>query len=135
MEQSVKHKAVPPLGRARVLIAEDDALIAIDLETVLAEAGAEVVGPCLTVEDALIAAAERELSAAMLDIQLRNETIEPVARLLARRNTPFVFYTGELETDPVRLMWPESKIIRKPAMPRTIVNTIAEVMENSSVFN
>jgi hypothetical protein len=51
MEQSVKHKVVPPLGRARVLIAEDDALIAIDLETVLAEAGAEVVGPCLSVED------------------------------------------------------------------------------------
>jgi DNA-binding response OmpR family regulator len=101
MEQSVKHKAVAPLGRARVLIAEDDALIAIDLEMVLAEAGAEVVGPCLTVEDALIAAAERELSAAMLDIQLRNETIEPVARLLARRNTPFVFYTGQLETDQV----------------------------------
>lgn len=71
----------------------------------------------------------------MLDIQLRNETIEPVARLLARRNTPFVFYTGQLETDPVRLTWPESKIIRKPAMPRTIVNTIAEVMEDSSVFN
>lgn len=45
MEQSVKHKVVPPLSRARVLIAEDDALIAIDLETVLAEAGAEVVGP------------------------------------------------------------------------------------------
>jgi CheY-like chemotaxis protein len=99
MEQSVKHKVIPPLSRARVLIAEDDALIAIDLETVLAEAGA-VVGPCLTVEEALIAAAESELSTAMLDIQLRNETIEPVARLLARRNTPFVFLYGAIGDGP-----------------------------------
>jgi hypothetical protein len=98
----------------------------------LAEAGAEVAGPCRTVKDGLIAAPERDLSAALLDFQLGNETVELVALMLARRNIPFAFYTGQTETGPIRAEWPECKIISKPARPKAIVNTIAEIIDEES---
>jgi DNA-binding response OmpR family regulator len=135
MEQRVKVEVVSPfagaLADARVLIVEDDAIIAMDLETTLGEAGAEVAGPCRTVKDGLIAAAERDLSAALLDIQLGNETVEPVAQLLARQNIPFAFYTGQADTRSIRLNWPERKIISKPARPKAIVNALAEIIRDS----
>jgi DNA-binding response OmpR family regulator len=137
MEQRVKVEVVSlcngagALAGARVFIVEDDAIIAMDLEAILGEAGAEVAGPCRTVKDGLIAAAERDLSAALLDIQLGNETVGPVAQLLARRNIPFAFYTGQADTHPIRLNWPECKIISKPARPKAIVNALAEIIRDS----
>ncbi len=138
MEQRLKDEAASPLNGARVLsgarvlVVEDDAIIAMDLGMTLAEAGAEVAGPCRTVKDGLIAAAERDLSAALLDFQLGDETVEPVALMLARRNIPFAFYTGQTETGPIRAEWPECKIISKPARPKAIVNTIAEIIDEES---
>jgi DNA-binding NtrC family response regulator len=120
------------LAGARVLVVEDDAIIAMDLAMILAEAGAEVAGACRTVKDGLIAAAERDLSAALLDTQLGNETVEPVARLLARRKIPFALYTGQADTGPIRAEWPKCKIICKPARPNAIVNAIAEAISEKS---
>ena len=82
----------------RILIVEDEALIALLLEDELSDAGAEVVGPAASVDAALllIEAAHREggLSAAILDINLGGETVLPVADCLAMLRVPFVFTTG-----------------------------------------
>jgi DNA-binding response OmpR family regulator len=115
------------LKGARVLLVEDDFLILAELEQVLSEAGAEVAGLCRTVEEALRLAAGNSLSAAILDIMLGQESVAPVARKLDEAGVPFVFYSGQAGTDPIRREWPACKILSKPARPQAIVNALAEL--------
>jgi DNA-binding NtrC family response regulator len=117
------------LKGARVLVVEDDFLILMELETILSEAGAEIAG-CRTVKDALALAEKNALAAAVLDIRLGRETIAPVARELARRGIPFVFYSGQVNTDAVRAEWPDRRLVPKPAQPRAIVNAVADLLHH-----
>jgi len=80
----------------RLLVVEDDYLIAVDLARDLARRGAEVVGPAGSVRDALalVEAEGDRLDGAVLDINLRDQRVYPVADALAARGVPFVFLTG-----------------------------------------
>ncbi|MFC7739415.1 response regulator [Roseomonas sp. GCM10028921] len=80
----------------RLLVVEDDYGIANDMARFLEDAGAEVVGPAGTVEDALelVESEATALDAAALDINLHGERVYPVADALAARGVPFVFATG-----------------------------------------
>ena len=70
-------------------------MIAIELAGILEELGAEVIGPAGSVEQALaLLEAAAPLDAAVLDINLREERVYPVAEALAARGVPFVFATG-----------------------------------------
>ena len=74
------------LARRRILVVEDEALIAMDLEWTLRQSGCEVVGPVATLGDAVRAAAtEHPLDGAILDVNLGRERVFPVADLLADR--------------------------------------------------
>jgi DNA-binding response OmpR family regulator len=82
------------LAGRRILLVEDELLLAMTLEHVLGAEGCVVVGPFPRVEPALKAAREEPLDAAVLDINLGGEHVYPVAQILAERNVPFVFATG-----------------------------------------
>jgi len=79
----------------RVLVVEDEFLIAMELAAGLEAAGATVLGPTPSVTAAL-AMLERaaELDGAVLDVNVRGETVFPVAQVLEERRVPFVFATG-----------------------------------------
>jgi len=81
--------------RCRILVVEDEYLVAEDLAEDLRALGAEVVGPVPTIQKALDAvdSAER-LDGAILDVNLRGNMIFPVADRLAARDVPFFFTTG-----------------------------------------
>jgi len=64
----------------------------------------------------------------VLDVRLRDETIAPVARLLSKHGTPFVFYTGQIGKDPAVTEWPGSRIVAKPAPERALVAAVAETL-------
>ncbi|MCK1282598.1 response regulator [Bradyrhizobium sp. 44] len=82
------------LGR-RLLVVEDEYMIAADLARALEDRGAEVIGPAGSVEDALnLVAAEQRIDGAVLDINLRGERSYPVADALRTRGVRFVFTTG-----------------------------------------
>jgi DNA-binding NtrC family response regulator len=114
----------PPLGGARVLVVEDDYIIATEIEPVLTEAGVEVVGPCRTVSEAS-PLADRRLSAAVLDVRLQSGTVVAVAPKLTELGVPFVFYTGQLRTDEVFAEWPLHDVLQKSAPAATLVAAIA----------
>jgi CheY-like chemotaxis protein len=79
----------------RILVVEDEYLIAADLVRSLRDHGAEVVGPAPTVERAMrLLEASGRLDGAVLDISLDGEMVYPVADALERANVPFVFATG-----------------------------------------
>jgi DNA-binding response OmpR family regulator len=79
---------------ARVLIVEDEAILALDLAEQLSVAGFQVVGPAPSVTKALKLIADVGCDLAVLDVNLRQETAEPVARELRSRGTPFLFLSA-----------------------------------------
>jgi len=81
------------LGR-RVLVVEDEPFIAMTLEDMLTDFGCVVVGSASQINEALAIIAIGELDAAVLDVNLGAQKIDPVADELARRGFPFVFTTG-----------------------------------------
>jgi len=111
------------LSGVRVLIVEDDPLMAMDLEDSLAEAGAAVVGLCRSVEDAMARAAVGDFAVAVLDFSLGSDTASPVARRLARGGVPFVLYTGKSIRDPSLGEW-ACPIVEKPASPQKLVSAL-----------
>jgi len=79
----------------RVLLVEDEFLIASDLIRLLHQQGAEVLGPAATVRCALdLLLASPDADGAILDVNLRGEMAFPVADALRDRGVPFVFATG-----------------------------------------
>ncbi|MBW7960868.1 response regulator [Bradyrhizobium sp. BR 10261] len=90
-----------PLSGRRVLVVEDEYYLADDIGRALRSAGAEVAGPVGEVEDALrILHDGSMIDGAVLDVNLRSETIYPIAQELRTRHVPFVFTTGY---DPVSI--------------------------------
>ncbi|MBI1867420.1 MAG: response regulator [Methylocystis sp.] len=82
------------LAGRRILIVEDDPLIALALEEILTEQGLVIAGTARDVGAALRLAASAPIDVALLDVNVGSEKIDPVANLLASRCCPFVFATG-----------------------------------------
>lgn len=78
----------------RLLIVEDEFVIALDLQHLLEAAGHEVVGLAANIPDALAMIESMTIDGAVLDINLRGERVTEVADLLARKEIPFVFVSG-----------------------------------------
>jgi DNA-binding response OmpR family regulator len=81
-------------ARPRVLVVEDEYLIRMLLEDMLSELGFTLAAGAGTLAEARALAADGDFAAAILDVNLDGEEIYPVADILARRGTPFVFVTG-----------------------------------------
>ena len=82
------------LQGVKVLVVEDEYLVATLMEDMLESAGCVVAGPIPRLAQALDAASSEACDVAVLDINLAGERVYPVAEILAQRNVPFVFVTG-----------------------------------------
>jgi DNA-binding response OmpR family regulator len=85
--------------RLRVLLVEDEALVAMLIEDVLSEAGYQLVGAAPSLSAARAALERHGADMAILDVNLGGEPIFPFARALAEREIPFLFVTGYGEAD------------------------------------
>ena len=113
---------------ARVLVVEDEALVAMFIAEAVAAAGHATVGPYHAV-DAALAALEREpISAALLDVNLgRNGLSYPVAADLVRRSVPFAFMTGYTR-ESIDPAFRAAHILRKPIAFHTLQAVIAALV-------
>ena len=82
------------LAGKRILLVEDEAMIAVMVEQMLGELGAEVVGVASNLDQALALCATVVCDAAVLDVNLGGAAVFPAAEVLARRGIPVVFATG-----------------------------------------
>jgi DNA-binding response OmpR family regulator len=80
--------------KKRILVVEDESLLALDIADQLTDAGFEVVGPATSVKMALCLIHEEGCDAAVLDVNLGNETVDSVAFSLQDRGVPFFFLSG-----------------------------------------
>jgi DNA-binding response OmpR family regulator len=82
------------LSGLRIMVVEDELLIFMLIEDVLADAGCKVIGPFTTLDDATVAARRETFDAALLDVNLRGAKVYPVAEILDERSIPFVLLSG-----------------------------------------
>lgn len=105
----------------RILLVEDEWLVAADLEDALVEAGCEVVGPAPSAPEALaLLAAHGPVDAAVLDVHLNPGTSLPVAEALRQEGTPFVFATGFTSAD-LPAAFRAQPLLSKPVDPAVLM--------------
>ena len=107
-------QAPEPVSGRRVLIVEDEPLIAMDFSQALSDAGYVVIGPANSVARALALLAQFGCDAAVLDVNLGMETSEPVARELIKLGTPFVVTSGYSREQQPEIMQ-SAPLLGKPA--------------------
>lgn len=115
----------------RVLLAEDEYMIAADVAEAFGEAGAEVIGPFSTVQQAMAAVEQQpRIDAAVLDVNLGGELAYPLADALSARDVPYLLNTG-YDASAIRPRY--SKITRreKPIEPADLVKTVASLLESA----
>jgi len=114
----------PGLAGKRVLVVEDEMLVALLIEDVLSEAGCVVVGPYARLAPALAAATTENIDAALLDVNVANEKIFPVAYVLEARGVPFLFVTGYGDA-ALPKDHPGWETCSKPFQPRQLTEHLA----------
>lgn len=115
-------------GAQRVLVVEDSAMIAMDLESFLMSAGYEVVGPASSVSEALALVDGEPLDAAFLDVDLEGELVTPVAAKLAEMGVPFAFLTGFDGASAEMQEFRDVIVVEKPFGDRLILSTLASLL-------
>ena len=117
-----------PLQGTRILVAEDDAILAFDLGITLQKAGAKILGPALTLAHTLTLAETALLSAAVLDVSLRDDEVFPAAHTLRGRGVGIVFYTGYAAVEQLKRDWPDAQVLTKPTPARLLVEAVWRVL-------
>ena len=102
------------LAGARVLVVEDEFLIALEVEFLLRDFGCEVLGPVPSVVRALELLGRERPDAALLDLDLLDGTAVPVAELLASMRVPFALVTAN---DPTQIEAPALRGVAHLAKP------------------
>ena len=118
------------LKGARILVAEDEPLIAMELAQTIEEAGGIIAATVRSQHEALILAEQTDFDAALLDVRLRDGTTFDVATKLAARGIPFLFCTADNEDRGQFNLWPDVPVIAKPHTPSVIVETLSRLLRN-----
>lgn len=115
----------------RILVVEDEYLIAMSLQDALEEAGSVVVGPVPSVDKALKQIeAEPHIDAAVLDVNLGGVLAFAVADMLIAKNIPFVFTSG-YEDNLLQNRYSKVKNCPKPYQFRAMEEALVEAMARS----
>ena len=111
----------------RILLVEDEELVALELSTELSRLGWGIVGPAATLAEAL-ALLSSNVDAAVLDVNLRGRSVYPLAKALEERDVPFLFCTGYEMADPEG-RFPRVPVIRKPAHPAAVSAALLQLLK------
>lgn len=111
----------------RILLVEDEELVALELGTELSRLGWAIVGPAASLSEAQ-SLLSNTFDAAVLDVNLRGRAVYPVAEALAARHVPFVFCTGYEMVDPEG-RFPGVPVIRKPAHPAAVSSALSDLLK------
>ncbi|GEO18118.1 response regulator [Microvirga aerophila] len=120
----------PSLTGRRVLVVEDEFFVADDLVQALTRLGAEVLGPVPTRDEALdLLATAEKIDLAVLDINLEDEAVYPVADLLAAQGVPFLFATGYSQA-AVPTQYRHVPRWEKPFNPQTLADALPALLRD-----
>jgi CheY-like chemotaxis protein len=116
------------LDGLRVLIVEDELVIAMELENLLRGLGCIVLGPAPTVGAALRTLAAERPDVAVLDVNLEGERVTPVAEALREQGVPFVLVTGYGSERLHEEALQDAAYVRKPVEAHLLARALAEAL-------
>jgi len=114
----------PQPATQRVLLVEDNYLVASMLENMLLDFGWQVVGPVPSVNEGLELAQSEPLTGAILDINILGGTSAPIAEVLRRRRLPFIFITGYASPHVLPEPLVNAPKLIKPIDNNLLINTV-----------
>lgn len=121
-------QASAPLKGLRVLVVEDELVIAMELEGLLKQLGCIVLDPAPSIRRALRLLSRERPDAAVLDVNLQGKRVTPVAEALQEQDVPFVLVTGyaieRLHDDALR----SAEYVRKPVDEPRLVEALSKVL-------
>ncbi len=129
IEPGSREGDVSSMEGVRVLVVEDSALILMEVETAIEDAGATVVGPATRLSQAAKLAETEEFDVALLDVNLDGELTYPVADALARRSKPFVLATGYDPQTSIVAEYRDRPVLRKPYTGDGLVRMLKELLQ------
>lgn len=109
------------LNRALVLVAEDQPLIALDVALAIEDAGGVVAGPAASVRECLALIDSQPIVAAILDVNLTDGDISPVAEALMLAGVPIIVQTGIGLPPELAARFPDLVVQIKPCVAATLV--------------
>lgn len=131
-EPSVAETGASERRSRRILIVEDEELVALCMAEELTRLGWGVVGPAATVREAeALLSRGTDVDAAVLDVNLGGRPVYPLAEALTQRRVPFVFCTGYEMVDPEG-KFPQAPVIRKPATAIALDRALADLLDARS---
>ena len=117
-----------PLAGRRILVVEDEYLIAVEVKRWLEGAGAMVIGPVPSVDQALDLIEDDGLAAAVLDVNLGDgDTVYPVADRLAAAGVPYLFATGDVRISDAGAYRDQPRL-EKPYVEAELVRVVAKLI-------
>ena len=118
-----------------MLVIEDDALIANELQTIVLELGCECIGPVMEFEEALRLAKTADVDCALVNLILQDKPAYPIAEALAARAIPFGFASGVFQTG-IPPEWSDRPFLDKPygiaSVQRLVEVVLGRVLQSSS---
>ena len=116
------------LDGLRILILEDEVLIAMDVEQLCRESGAEDVLTARTLDEAAThdEVAKFRFDAAILDVMLDGQSTFPFAEVLRKRELPFIFASGYTDLDELLSQFPDVTVVGKPYAGEVLIHALAE---------
>lgn len=123
-----------PLEGLRILVVEDEMMIAMLMEDFIEEFGCTIVGPVANIENALLLIRTEAIDGALLDLNLAGNAAYPVADELAGRAIPFIFVSGYGDQE-LRSEYNERPKLPKPFrrtdLRHVMTTTFVPVLPNS----
>ncbi|MEO0642564.1 MAG: response regulator [Pseudomonadota bacterium] len=115
----------------RILVAEDEPVVAFDLCDTVEEAGYEVEGPFSGASSAMLASRHEKPDLAILDITLDDGEVFALAEQLEADNVPIIFHSGRLTRSQLRERFPTSTTLAKPCPPADMLSAVNTVLEST----
>lgn len=111
----------------RILIVEDEMMIALYLEDLITDQGHQPVGPAMRLEQAVALASAETLDAALLDVNLGDAKSFPCAEILRERGVPILFLTG-YGAAGLPDEWKSSPTLEKPFEPHHLASALKGIL-------
>ena len=124
MVQGADHEI---LRGKRILVVEDEMLIALLFEDILADFECAVVGPALKISPALEWAQTADIDAAILDVNIGGDSSFPVADILRQRGVPLVFASGYGSVG-LPSEWQDRPVLPKPFVANDVADVLSSVL-------
>lgn len=118
------------LNRALILVAEDEAVIALDVAMAIQDAGGEVAGPVASVKQALALIDTLPIVAAILDVNLTDGDVSPVVEILVAAGIPIILQSGVGLPPELAARFPGLTALIKPCIAADLVSQLASLISN-----